>query len=146
MIRRLAHLCFVTDQMPAMVEFYTKVLGLPVKFSFQNSDGETFGAYIECGDSSFIEIFDRVLKRKQWGGPDEPLVAGNRYGHFCLEVTGLKELKAALEARGAIVGEMRTGMDGSLQAWTKDPDGNAVELMEYTARSKQIQRGAEQGG
>jgi hypothetical protein len=32
-------------------------------------------------------------------------------------------------------------MDQSRQAWTADPDGNPIELMEYTARSAQLRRG-----
>jgi hypothetical protein len=29
------------------------------------------------------------------------------------------------------------GVDNSRQAWIKDPDGNDIELMEYTDRSLQ---------
>lgn len=141
MIRRLAHLCFVTDNLDRMVDFYSKVIGLPVKFSFKNADGETFGHYLECGDSTFVEIFDRVLKFKQWGGTLEELHKDGQYNHFCMEVTGLLDFKAKLEARGLKLTEIKTGMDHSLQSWTSDPDGNAIEFMEYTARSLQIQRG-----
>ncbi len=139
MIRRIAHLCFTTDDLPRMVAFYTDKLGLPIKITFRTKDDEIFGHYVDCGGSSFIEIFDRDLKRKQWGGEDQPLTGGNQYNHFCLEVTGLADFKAALEAKGVKVGEIRSGMDGSLQAWTSDPDRNAIELMEYTTRSLQIQ-------
>jgi catechol 2,3-dioxygenase-like lactoylglutathione lyase family enzyme len=142
MIRRLAHLCFITDDLPRMAEFYTEKLGLPVKITFRNADGETFGYYFDCGDSSFIEVFDRKLKQKQWGGSLEPLGGRTGYDHFCCEVTALADFKATLESRGVKVSEIRSGMDGSLQAWTNDPDGNAIELMEYTARSLQIQRQA----
>ena len=142
MIRRLAHLCFVTDDLNRMLDFYSKKIGLPVKFSFRNADGEIFGHYLDCGDSSFIEIFDRVLKQKQWGGELEELhKGGGRYNHFCMEVTGLSDFKAMLEARGLELTEIRTGMDHSLQSWTSDPDGNPIEFMEYTARSLQIQQG-----
>jgi lactoylglutathione lyase len=143
MIRRLSHLCFDTDQLEVMKRFYTETLGLPLQFTFKNERGEIFGYYINCGDTTFIEIFDRVLKQKKWGGNDDkPLHAGTLYTHFCLEVTGLKELKTQLESRGLQVGEIRTGMDGSTQAWTRDPDGNAVELMEFTPKSLQIRRPA----
>jgi catechol 2,3-dioxygenase-like lactoylglutathione lyase family enzyme len=145
MIRRLGHLCFVTDNLDRMVDFYTKGLGLKVKFSFTNADGQVFGHYLVCGDSTFIEIFDRVLKHKQWGGPLEPLRGGGQYQHFCFEVTALRDLKAALEARGVKVGEVATGMDHSLQAWTGDPDGNAIELMEYTSQSWQLQGSGARG-
>jgi len=137
MIRRIGHLCFVTDQLPAMTRFYTEVLGLLVKFDFHNTEGELFGVYIECGDS-FIEIFDRVLKVKQWGGPLETPGKGGLYNHFCMEVTGLKDFRDALIAKGLKVSEITSGMDHSLQAWTGDPDGNAIELMEYTHHSLQL--------
>jgi catechol 2,3-dioxygenase-like lactoylglutathione lyase family enzyme len=123
-----------------MVDFYSKNLGLPVKFSFTNKDGEVFGHYLDCGDSSFIEIFDRVLKIKQWGGKLEPLSYGTQQNHFCLEVTGLRDFKAALESKGMKLSDIQQGMDHSLQSWTSDPDGNPIEFMEYTAQSLQIQR------
>ena len=142
MIRRLAHLCFITDNLDRMVEFYSKIIGLPVKFQFKNADGEIFGYYLDCGDSSFVEIFDRVLKHKQWGGElAEFAKAESHYNHFCMEVTGLREFKALLESRGLELTDIKTGMDNSLQSWTKDPDGNPIEFMEYTARSLQLQQG-----
>ena len=140
MIRRLAHLCLVTDNLDAMVEFYSGKLGLPVKFIFKNKAGQVFGYYLDCGDSTFMEIFDRVLKQKQWGGSLDPLAPGNRYSHLCLEVTGLKEFRAALIAKGLKLTEIVQGMDQSYQSWTADPDGNPMELMEYTTKSPQVQR------
>jgi lactoylglutathione lyase len=142
MIRKLAHLCLVTDNMDAMVEFYSGKLGLPVKFIFKNKEGQIFGYYLDCGDSTFLEIFDRVLKQKQWGGPLEPLSKGNQYSHLCMEVTGLKDFRAALMAKGVKMTEIAQGMDHSYQSWTADPDGNPMELMEYTHASPQVQRTA----
>ncbi len=139
MIRRLAHLCLFTDQLDRLVAFYRDGLGLPVKFRFLAQDEVPFGAYLDCGDSTFVEIFDQAGAAKQWGGTPGPLEAGNRYGHLCFEVTGLAEEVAALRDRGIEVGPISTGIDGSLQAWTADPDGNKVELMEYTHGSQQLQ-------
>lgn len=140
MIRRLAHLCFNTDQLQEMKRFYCDKLGLSVKFIFKTPDDEEFGFYLDCGDSSFIEVFDRVLKHKKWGGEPVPVAVGTRYSHFCLEVTGLADLTAKLAERGVKVSPIRTGMDGSQQAWVNDPDDNRIELMEYTPRSLEIQR------
>jgi len=139
MIRKLAHLCLVTDQLEPMREFYTQKLGLSVQFVFHHTDGGTFGYYLCCGDTTFIEIFDRAGKTKQWGHDGGPLRAGNQMNHLCFEVTGLKELHTMLIARGVKIGEIMTGMDSSLQAWTGDPDGNAIEFMEYTHASWQLQ-------
>ncbi len=139
MIRKLAHLCIVSDQLDVLLEFYTQKLGLIRQFDFRNKDGEIFGYYLGCGDSTFIEIFDRLGKHKQWGsGAPETLKGGNRLNHFCLEVTGLKDLVASLEARGVKLSPIRTGMDQSFQSWTNDPDGNPIELMEYTHASWQL--------
>jgi len=140
MIRRVAHLCFNTDRLQEMKQFYCEKLGLPIKFVFKTADNQEFGFYVDCGDSSFVEVFDRVLKHKKWGGEPTPITAGNRYAHFCLEVTGLADFTAKLALGGVKVTPITTGMDGSNQAWLSDPDGNAIELMEYTARSMQIQR------
>ena len=139
MIRRLAHLCFITDQLETMKTFYATTLGLSVKFCLKNADGQIFGYYFDCGDSSFIEIFDRVLSTKKWGGDLQPRTPGTQYRHFCLEVTGLADFCAQLQSRGLKVSEPRTGMDRSRQAWIADPDNNAIELMEYTHHSLQIQ-------
>ena len=141
MIRQLAHLCFHTDRMAQMVAFYQEELGLPVKFTLTGDDGQMLGYYFECGQSTFIEIFDQARAVIQWGGQVNPLAAGNRFQHFCLEVIGLEDFRASLEARGMSVSPITTGMDGSRQAWISDPDGNAIELMEYTYQSLQLQRG-----
>lgn len=143
MIRRLAHLCLHTDDLERQIRFYRDGLGLPVKFRFVAADGAVFGAYVSTGDSTFVEFFDRRLAARQWGdgSEPEPLMDGNRYAHFCLEVVGLKELRQVLLKRGVEVGELREGLDGSLQAWLRDPDGNRLEIMEYTHRSAQLAAG-----
>lgn len=140
MIRQLGHLCFFTNQVEAMVKFYRDGLGLPVKFTLETSDGQCMGYYIDCGNLTFLEIFDQGLAVKEWGGEAKPLTQGTQFRHICLEVTGLQELKQVLETRGIQVTNMKTGKDGSLQGWTADPDGNPIELMEYTPRSKQLVR------
>ena len=142
MIRQLAHVCFFTDQIDAMVAFYRDGLGLPVKFTLHTDDDELMGYYFDCGVTTFIEVFDQKLAVKQWGGQVQTLAPGSQYKHFCLEVTGLDEVKAMLEARGIAVTNMKMGIDHSRQAWITDPDGNAIELMEYTHASLQLRRPA----
>ena len=62
---------------------------------------------------------------------------GNRYRHLCFEVQDLEATRSELIQKNVSVTEIKTGMDHSKQAWVKDPDGNDIELMEYTAESKQ---------
>lgn len=143
MITRLGHLCLRTAQFDTLVAFYRDTLGLPVKFTFENKDGACFGAYFELGHMTFLEIFDQQGATRQWGGSADPLRANDNtfYQHFCLEVADIAGARATLLARGVAVTEIITGMDGSRQAWMRDPDGNSIELMEYTPASRQLQPG-----
>ena len=138
MIRKLAHACLETHDLPRATKFYSEILGLPIQFTFRNDRGEIFGHYFACGDSTFVEVFDHALKTRQWGGEISDLRAQGRVTHLCLEATDLPALKATLESRGAAIGPISEGADGSLQAWLADPDGNPIELMEYTHRSLQL--------
>ncbi len=143
-IKQLAHLCFFTNQLDVMVAFYRDQMGFPVAFTMRNDDGFQFGYYFALGQTTFLEIFDQNGAVKQWGGDSTPRKAndGVRYGHFCLEVLGLEETCAELKARRVtVVHPIKTGMDHSRQAWIKDPDGNLIELMEYTPKSLQLTRG-----
>ena len=142
MIRRLAHACLETNDLPRAKTFYAEVLGLPVQFTFKNDRDEIFGHYFACGETTFIEVFDQALKARQWGGEVPPLQSTGRVNHLCLEVDDIAGTKGTLEARGAKVGAVLQGFDGSLQAWLSDPDGNPIELMEYTSRSLQLRNDA----
>lgn len=60
------------------------------------------------------------------------------YNHFCFQVDGQDAFVAALTARGVSVTGCKTGNDRSLRAWIKDPDGNLIELQDYTPESRQF--------
>lgn len=145
-IRQLAHLCLFTNQLDTMVAFYRDKLGFPVAFTMRNQDGYQFGYYFNLGNNTFVEIFDQAGAAKMWGGQTEPRKPnqGVRFGHFCLEVLGLEEACRELESRGVkILRPVKTGIDHSRQAWIEDPDGNSIELMEYTAKSLQLTEGVQ---
>ncbi len=140
MIRQLAHSCFFTDHLPQMVDFYAGRLELPIRFALNDKEGNPFGFYFDCGNSTFIEIFNQAGAVREWGGTVGELTPGTRYKHLCLEVTGLEQFKTKLESCGVEVSPITVGMDHSRQAWIHDPDGNAIELMEYTGESLQLAR------
>jgi catechol 2,3-dioxygenase-like lactoylglutathione lyase family enzyme len=75
-----------------------------------------------------------------WGGKVEELAIGTRYRHFCLEVIGLDEFCKELRSKGVQVSDISMGMENSRQAWIADPDGNQIELMEYTHSSLELRR------
>jgi lactoylglutathione lyase len=138
MIRKLAHLNFVTNDLERIIDFYVNKLGMKVKFTLNNKEGKPFGYYFACGDTTFLEFFDQQMAAEVWGGTVEELNIGTRYKHFCLEVTALEEFCDTLKSKGVEVSNISMGMDNSLQAWISDPDGNSIELMEYSYSSLQI--------
>ena len=140
MIRQLAHINFFTDDLSKIIDFYVNKLGMQVKFTLNYKEGVPFGYYFDCGNSTFLEFFDQTLAVQVWGGKVDTLTAGTRYKHFCLEVTGLDAYREKLRGKGLAVTEITTGLDNSRQAWVTDPDGNAIELMEYCHSSLQLAR------
>lgn len=138
MIRSLAHLNFVTNDLSKIIDFYVNKLGMKVKFTLNNKEGEPFGYYFECGNTTFLEFFDQGMAAKVWGGNMDELTIGTRYKHFCLEVTGLDEFCRNLKSKGVDVSDITMGMDNARQAWIVDPDGNQIELMEYGHSSLQL--------
>jgi lactoylglutathione lyase len=137
-IRQLAHLNFVTDNLLRITDFYVNKLGMRVKFTLNNHQGQPFGYYFECGNTTFLEFFDQAMAAEVWGGKVEKLASGTQYRHFCLEVTGLDEYCRELKSKGVEVSEIALGMDNARQAWIADPDGNQIELMEYGPSSLQL--------
>jgi len=138
MIRQVAHLNFMTNDLSKVIDFYVNKLGLKVKFTLDDKEGQPFGYYFDCGNSTFIEVFDQALADKQWGSGVAELTPGTRYKHFCFEVTGLDDYCKALKSKGVEVTDITLGIDNARQAWIKDPDGNDIELMEYGAASLQL--------
>jgi len=144
-IKQLAHLCLKTSQLERMTAFYCDALGARVRFRYRNQAGEPVGAYLDLGGGTFVEIFDHAdaHRRSKSPKPLEPLEEPrdpwlSRYNHFCLQVEGLDAYVAGLASRGVEVTGRKTGNDHSRQAWIKDPDGNQIELQEYTAQSRQL--------
>jgi lactoylglutathione lyase len=140
MIKRLAHLCVKTNHIKEAIAFYRDTLGLPVKFTLDLPNGEPFGFYFDLGGASFLELFDQAGAAQTWGGPRQTLTShpDQFYQHFCLEVEGIEELREGLVKKGLTVTDIAIGMDKSRQCWIKDPDGNDIELMEYTPQSMQL--------
>lgn len=61
------------------------------------------------------------------------------YQHLCLEVSDINEAKEAVMKNGIKLDkDIDLGPDGAYQLWVVDPDGNRIELMQYTEKSKQL--------
>lgn len=128
MITALAHVCFTVKDLDASIEFYQDKLGFTHAFDFINDQGVRHGVYLHIGGRSFIEMFQ--------GSYQEP--AQGSFRHFCLEVDDIEATAAELRARGVEVTEIKLGKDNSYQCWLADPDGNRIELHQYTPNSQQL--------
>lgn len=128
MITALAHVCFTVKDLDAAIDFYQGKLGFTHAFDFINDQGMRHGVYLHIGGRSFIELFQ--------GSYQEP--AQGSYRHFCLEVDDIEATAAELRSRGVEVTEVKLGKDQSYQCWLTDPDGNRIELHQYTAESLQL--------
>ena len=131
MITGIAHICFSVAKLEASLAFYTEQLGLSLAFDFRNDAGERTGVYLHVGGRNFIELFEGVPTARD---------DAQSYRHLCLEVDDMKETLAVLRARGVESTEMELGGDGAWQAWITDPDGNPIELHQYTGESLQNAR------
>jgi catechol 2,3-dioxygenase-like lactoylglutathione lyase family enzyme len=128
MITGLAHACFTVEDLDASIEFYVNKLGLGHAFDFVNDQQERFGVYLHVGGRSFIELFA--------GQVDDPQSKGS-YRHLCLEVDDIRATVEVFRQAGVEVEPIKLGSDRSWQAWLTDPDGNRIELHQYTPESKQ---------
>jgi catechol 2,3-dioxygenase-like lactoylglutathione lyase family enzyme len=128
MITALAHVCFTVKNLDTSIDFYQNKLGFTHAFDFINDQGVRHGVYLHIGGRSFIELFQ--------GNYQEP--AQGSYRHFCLEVDDIEATAVQLRARGVEVTEVKLGKDNSYQCWLTDPDGNRIELHQYTPNSQQL--------
>jgi catechol 2,3-dioxygenase-like lactoylglutathione lyase family enzyme len=128
MITGLAHVCYTVTDLEASIDFYQNKLGFSHAFDFVNDEGRRFGVYLHIGGRNFIELFEGKVDRS---------VKGCSYRHCCLEVDDINATALELRNLGVEVSQEKIGSDNSWQAWLTDPDGNRIELHQYTQESKQ---------
>lgn len=137
MYKRIGHVAIRVTNMEKALRFYCDGLGLIRKFALQDDKQRPWIEYLEIGTYFFIELFYDNEKRATIQQDSERL----GYLHLCIEVDNLKEFKKQIEKNGINCdGEIKMQTDNSWQLWVTDPDGNRIEIMEYTQQSKQMQQ------
>lgn len=127
MLKGFAHVCFIATDLEKTIGFYVNKVGCGHAFDFKRDTGERFGVYLQVGGRQFIEIFKG----------DVVMPAQGSFRHICLEVDDIEGTAKAMRSKGVEVSDVKMGSDNSWQAWLADPDGNVIELHEYTPKSKQ---------
>jgi lactoylglutathione lyase len=136
MITDIGHAAFAAHDLESALAFYAK-LGIRESFRLNREDGSLMLIYLHVAGDRFIEVFPG-------GPPPDPSRKGS-FMHLCLLTDDMHATVEQLrQADIAIDREPKVGMDGNWQAWIRDPDGNAIELMQLSEDSAQRQaaRGA----
>ena len=129
MITDLGHAAFAVNDMETALAFYAK-LGLAESFRLNHPDGSLMLVYLHVGGDRFLELFP--------GGPEPESERDQSFKHVCLLTDDLRGDVERLRADGVTIDrEPKEGLDGNLQAWISDPDGNAIELMQLVETSPQ---------
>ncbi len=133
-----------------MCSFYTRGLGLKKVMTLTFKElGEALGDdslrqlgdrpwidYIEAAPHQYIELFYEPGTEK---GVERDLSDTIGYQHLCLEVGDIHAAWDACRANGLVPDtDISLGSDGAWQFWLTDPDGNRLELMQYTETAKQL--------
>jgi catechol 2,3-dioxygenase-like lactoylglutathione lyase family enzyme len=130
-VKQLAHACIFAHDLEATRSFYRDVLGMDTQFNFLR-DGRIFGFYLNCGDRSHIEVFQKD------GAHYSDL---NQINHFCLEVENIDAAIAHIRSKGIDITSKKLACDDTWQAWVRDPNDVKIELFEYTEESAQFAGG-----
>lgn len=129
-IKDLGHPAFACHDLDATLAFYEK-LGIHESFRLLHDDGSLMLIYLHIGGDRFIEVFPN--------GPAPEERGKQSFMHTCLAVEGIEAYVEEIRAKGVEIDvEPKMGLDFNVQAWITDPDGNKIELMEYSPKSPQI--------
>lgn len=127
----LGHPAFACHDIDASLEFYAK-LGIHESFRLLRDDGSLMLIYMHIADDRFIEIFPN-------GPSPEERAAKQSFMHICLAVDDIAAFVEEIRGKGVVIDiEPKMGLDHNVQAWITDPDGNKIELMQYSPQSPQI--------
>ena len=129
MITDLGHAAFASNDLERSLAFYAH-LGIREAFRLNHADGRLMLIYLHVAGDRFIEVFPRSF------ATDKP--KHGSFMHLCLLTEDVRGVVEHLRRQGvAIDREPMQGLDGNLQAWITDPDGNSIELMQLVEDSPQ---------
>ena len=131
MITDIGHTAFAAHDLERSLAFYAK-LGIHEAFRLHREDGSLMLVYLHVAGDRFIEVFP--------GGPPPDPERRGSFLHLCLLTDDMEATVEHLRSEGVTIDrEPKVGLDHNTQAWIRDPDGNAIELMQLVEESPQRQ-------
>jgi catechol 2,3-dioxygenase-like lactoylglutathione lyase family enzyme len=148
-IRGIHHVALITPNFDSLVAFYRDVIGAEEIYNRHETDealAETIGAMTGLPGlprtySAMLRLGNAFIEIQQYVEPegrgDETERPPNDFGirHFAIEVEGVEAEIERLEKAGLrLEGRLASSPLFPVKAvYTRDPDGNLVELVEWTA-------------
>lgn len=135
-VTKIGHAGLKVKDMELSLRFYCEGLGMKKKFTLYKDEKDSLPwiEYLEFGDQQFVELFYSYESRK-----DHPVLKEYyTLYHIALIVEDIHEMEIHLREMEIIPpNKPILGPDGTWQMWVTDPDGNEIELMQYTEDSLQ---------
>ena len=128
MMYSLSHICLYSPNFKNLIDFYLSIFETKIAHKFINNKNEMYGAFIEIGNNTLIEIFNSDLKPNK--------IESSGFKHFCLETKNIKKTQDQLKNLSINTEIVRGKSDSTLQIHIVDPDGNKIEFQEIDNKSK----------
>ena len=133
----LAHSAYRVSNMEAALDFYCNKLGLKQAFTLMKDDGTPWLTYLRVAPEQFIELF-------YWEKPVDNTHAAHM--HCCLVVKDIEKAAAELHEKGVKIWYgpsyfnnpapvpfvKQMSKCGTYPFFVVDPDGNQIEVQEFT--------------
>ena len=131
-VKGIAHIALTVGDMETSLKFYEEALGFEKAFEIHDDNDQPLIVYVWAGGDQFIELF--------YGQPgQEKTQGGIGHNHMCFAVDDIEAAVDNIVRTGYPLDTApRTGRDRNRQAWTHDPDGNRIELMQLSDQSLQM--------
>ncbi len=132
MINGVAHVAINVTDMEKSLEFYCNKLGFKKAFEIFDDKENPWIVYVKICDNTFIELFYNGVKDREEAYSNDVC----SYHHFCIASGDIDTLAKNLYDKN-IIKEPKAGLGQDLNKniWIHDPDGNAVEFVEYSKQS-----------
>jgi catechol 2,3-dioxygenase-like lactoylglutathione lyase family enzyme len=116
----VAHFAVFVSDLAKARDFYQGLLGYEEPFTLPAADGAVEIAFVKINDTQWIELFNR------------PSAGEGQLNHIALYTDDAERMRAYLGSRGVNVpASVPKGRTGNKNFMIKDPDGHAVEIVEY---------------
>ena len=132
MITAIAHTAVKVTNMEATLNFYCNQIGFTKAFELADDQGNPWIVYLKICKGSFIELFYDGVKDQEHAYAADTI----GYHHWCVSVGDIDAMARRLFDNGLIPeAKPKLGRDGNRNLWIHDPDGNAVEFVQYSPDS-----------